>query len=159
MITAAAKLKLDNRQLAIFEGILIKLIKPAMRARDKLAHWCWGYLPQISGVLLLMQPDEKTLIHVRHLHPPSPVVFGKSKIFVIKEPDIERILGQIVFVTDRLADFTAALQKYNAQQVRDVLLEKLSREPRIREYLDRRKANQETPPSNHEQSPTEDASG
>jgi hypothetical protein len=157
MITAAAQIKLEPDHFAVFEALLIKIIRPAMRERDKLAHWCWGYLPDVPGLLLLMQPDEKTTIHVRHLNPPSPIIFDKSKIFVVKDEDMDRILGRIIAATDHLVDFTATVQKFNSPQLRDLLLQKLSREPQIREVLDRRKANPETPPQDHEQSSPEES--
>jgi hypothetical protein len=90
MITAAARSKLPADQFALFEALMVKKIRPAMRERDKFAHWCWGFLPEVSGLLLLMEPNEKTVIHAGHYDPPRPIKFDKAKIFVIKEEDAKR---------------------------------------------------------------------
>jgi hypothetical protein len=144
MITAAAKEKLEPAHFAIFEALMVKIIRPAMRERDKLAHWCWGFLPEVPGMLLLMEPDEKTMMHYLHYSPPRVVVFDKSKVFVVKEGDINRILRRLIGATDQLVLFTTAVKDPGATQ--NQLLEKLRREPRIREFLDRRKESQETHP-------------
>jgi hypothetical protein len=65
MLQAAAESKLTVEHNDVFVVILEKFIRPTMRLRDKMAHWCWGHSPLLPDDLLLVQPDEKTPRHFR----------------------------------------------------------------------------------------------
>lgn len=156
MLDAAAKLKLSGDHYLVFKGLMIKIIKPLMRERDKLAHWCWGYLPERPGLLLLMQPDEKIAMHLLHYEMQTDVDFEKSKIFVIRDKDAERALGRMADATAHLATFLNTVTKKTNEPMRQLSLEKLYREPLIREFVDRHKASQEKPPAAQPQPSSEE---
>src|SRR5207248_5187286 len=60
MLESAARVKLaDSPDLDIFTVLLNSIIRPSMRERDKLAHWCWGFCPELENALVLTQLHHK----------------------------------------------------------------------------------------------------
>jgi hypothetical protein len=141
MLNAAAQSKLPVEHFDVFAALLLVYVRPAMRERDKLAHWCWGYSTELSDALLLMEPDEKTSLHVGAINPPKPIQFDRTKIFVVDEDDMTRMVQRMLYMIDRLADFTGTVWKQNTPEQRAALLQKLSTEPQIQKAVDRRKEN------------------
>ena len=47
MLDAAAKADLPENHYAAISALQTVHIKPAMRARDRLAHWCWGHSDEL----------------------------------------------------------------------------------------------------------------
>jgi hypothetical protein len=147
MLEAAAESKLSEEHFDLFAVLLLQHLKPAMRERDKLAHWCWGYSPELPEALLLLEPDEKTIMHMDALDPPAPAKIDRSKVFVVTESDLTRTINRLLTVTNRVAAFMGTVWKRNSSDQRAALLQKLSTEPEIEKALVRRRESREKPPS------------
>ncbi len=147
LLKAAAESELEELHCDIFDVIITLFIKPAMRDRDKFAHWVWGYSRELPDALLLMEPREKTPLHAAAVNPPSPIAWDYSKIFVVKKDDLIRVLDRFKTAIEMYGRFTATNWKYHTPELRAEWIDKLSSEPQIREALIRRKANPQTPQS------------
>jgi hypothetical protein len=130
-------------------------VTPAMRARDKLAHWCWGISDVLPNVLLLTQPDEKMKLHyvavAKHKKAgKADVPFDESKIFVVTEKDLIRTCEKLRAAKKHLQMFMGIVWNLNTPEERAEALRLLSNEPLIRAALERqseaRKKNPEAPP-------------
>lgn len=146
MLEAAVEAKLPLKQSDVFAVLMDRFLRPAMKTRDKFAHWCWGSTPGVPNGLLLIEPDEKTSLHFAALH--GPIEFDRKKVFVITEK----------YMTNTLRDFRQA-QRYLAMFAQMVaskrtvipsrapaqLLKTLCSVPEIRKGVDRRMASREKP--------------
>jgi hypothetical protein len=140
MVEAAAKSKLPMHHYEIFAVVMRAFVRPSMKQRDRLAHWCWGHSPELSDALLLMQPDEKMSLHLGAISPPKPIEFDRSKIFVVTEADIAKMVQRLRATTDHFAILMGTVWQSNTIQQRASLLEKLSNVPEIKAHVDRPRA-------------------
>lgn len=122
-IKAAANTVLEEKtdELAVFKAIMA-ISKTNEKSRNKLAHWIWGYSPNILDGLLLMNPKS------------SIDNLDISEIYVYKESDFTSIIE----ANDKLCGyglrFNFILQGHVAN--RDGrLLTQLKEEPEIKERL------------------------
>ena len=153
ILKAAAAAKLPQAHFDVFTAVLAASVTPAMRQRDKYAHWCWAYSPQIPDALLLGQPDQKLSLHFAAIHSGDSVggykrprvQMNASKIFVVREPDVDRTLLQLRQAKNWLALLNGSVWSKNDQQERDEFRRQLSSEPQIRAAMDRQPARQKTP--------------
>jgi hypothetical protein len=142
MFTAAAKAKLPPDQSDLLEALFIAFLRPAMRDRDKLAHWCWGYALDLPDVLLLAPPEQKMLSHMSAISPPGPAEFDRSQIFVVTEADLTRTLERLRTAEHHLAGFMGVVWKDNPfPHTRASTFQQLSNLPQIQKALARHKAN------------------
>jgi hypothetical protein len=70
MLEAAARSKIEPDQFDLFLIVQEKFVRPLMKTRDKLAHWTWGYSPQLPNDLLLVDPSDSMVHHFSALHAP-----------------------------------------------------------------------------------------
>ncbi len=145
MLEAAAKSKLSQDHFDVYTVMFQQFVKPALRERDKLAHWCWGCSPEMPDALLLMEPDEKTMMHVEAIDPPAPAKFDRDKIFVLTKQDMERMDMRLLAVTNHVSFFMGSVWKRNTPKQRASILQKLSNEPEIQTALARLRASREKP--------------
>jgi hypothetical protein len=87
-INAVAKHVLDEKYFELLRAILTAS-KPGQLGRDKLAHWTWGYSPNIPDGFLLADP--------RNTH----TDFDRNLIFVYKKQDFI----DIIKLNDELCGF------------------------------------------------------
>jgi hypothetical protein len=159
MLEAATKSKLPEAHAEIFSALLLGFIRPVMRERDKLAHWCWGQSPDLPDSLLLMEPSDKISTHMRAIRPPKPVEFDRSKVFVVTEDDLERMLKRFRTTEDYVASFMGTVWLSTAPELRDSLLQSLSKAPPIVEAVARLRKNQKNNPELPPISPQPEPSG
>ncbi len=159
MLEAATKTKLPEAHAEIFSALLLGFIRPAMRERDKLAHWCWGQSPDLPDSLLLMEPTDKIYVHMQAIRPPKPVEFDRSKVFVVTEVDLERTLQRFRTTENHVAHFMGTVWLSNPPELRDSLLQSLSKKPPIVEAVARLRKNQKNNPEFPELSPPPTLSG
>lgn len=152
IVLAAAEAKLSEDHFDLLSAVFNVGITPAMKERDKLAHWSWGYSPELPDCLLLTKPDNKMALHFQAIHTRvhmPQVSFDPSTIFVVTEPDLSRLAKRMRDGKEHLSKFMASIWDKNSQQQRDEWRQKLSNEPQIREAWDRlraaRQKNQESP--------------
>jgi hypothetical protein len=162
MILAAAKAKVSPSQFDVLSVMMSAAISPAMKERNKLAHWCWGYSPELSDCLLLCKPDHKMVLHlqavnVRRMAPEVP--FDASSIFVVTESDVSRLADRLRTAKQYVSLFMAAVWKANSPEVRERFFLQLSNEPPIREALERSNENHRKNPATQQPSPPPNQSG
>jgi hypothetical protein len=57
MITSAAEANLPTEHFEVISALISSILRPAMRTRDKLAHWNWGSSEQLPEALLVQRPQ------------------------------------------------------------------------------------------------------
>jgi hypothetical protein len=162
MILAAAKNKVDNERFDILSVMMSAVITPVMKERNKLAHWCWAYSPEIPDCLLLCKPDQKMVLHLQavNLRRENPAVpFDMSLVYVVTEQDAGRLADRLRVAISHVSMFMGAIWKANSQQQRDEFLQQLSIEPQIREGLERLNEGRRKKPATQPPSPPQDQSG
>lgn len=133
-IQAVATKKLPTNQQNLLTTILA-LVKSQQKVQDKLAHWTWGYAPELPDALLLINP--KAIIDLHELN--------FSGIFVYKKWDFEGIIK----TNERLTSFAMSFEfivKNPEHPTAAELYGELCSEPEIQEGLDRLGEQDRSPP-------------
>ncbi|MCA3312620.1 MAG: hypothetical protein ING06_06005 [Roseomonas sp.] len=123
-INAVAKHVLDEKYFELLRAILTAS-KPGQLGRDKLAHWTWGYSPNIPDGFLLADP--------RNTH----TDFDRNLIFVYKKQDFI----DIIKLNDELCGFGLRFRGILTGHIankEDKLYHELCSEPLLRDKLPRR---------------------
>jgi hypothetical protein len=163
MILAAAKTKLPPEHYKVLSAFMSAAITPAAKRRDKLAHWSWALSPEIPDCLLLSKPEHKMQLHFNAVHLPGErmdVLIDPSQIFVVTEADLSEAATFLTQAKDYASLFMASIWTRNSPQARAGSLDQLSKEPCIREALERLAVRQNNPtaqplqpqPTPHEES-------
>ncbi len=141
MLDSAAKAELQQHHYDIFTIVMEQFLRPLMKTRDKLAHWCWGHSPDLPNDLLLMQPDEALLAHYTLLHGTGlfdPAQIDDNKVFVITDDYLIRLLRDVRKAQNHIAQLIRSLDYEGSVLLRDVsALDRLSSVPEIRRGLAR----------------------
>lgn len=136
MLRSAAEAALPSHHFRVFEAVINKSVSPAMADRDRLAHWCWGYSPDLPKALLIMDPARKTVNLATHfLMPDEPMKIDRNAIYVVTEADLARTLKRIREARRLLNIFIGTVWQGNSDAKRDQFLQSLSAEPLIRTAL------------------------
>lgn len=140
MVSLAAEEVLEPDHLTIFSIIMSKAVAPAMGDRDKLAHWCWGYSPDLPDALLLMDPVHKTKnLAAYFLMPDTPPKIDRDAIFVVTGSDLTQTLNRIGEARRLLNQFISSVWQGNSKAKRARFRQALADEPLIRAELRRMK--------------------
>jgi hypothetical protein len=133
--------ELSENHRDLFHVLMNKYVRPLMRTRDKLAHWSWGYSPDLPDDLLLMESDVSLLYHHEALHIRGPIVLDPDKIFVVTKPYLSRVLRDLKQIESYLALFISSLNIEGSAIIpSSSALDTLSTRPDVARHLaDRRK--------------------
>jgi hypothetical protein len=139
MLDAAAEAELEAQHYDVILTLQTVYIRPAMKERDKLAHWCWGHSPDLPDALLLTEPSNKTL----GLYNANEIGRGAlvdvpsrfTTIFVVKEPDLTRMLERFRKTNRLVTQASSTVWPRVTPQVRAEQLRLLSIEPEIQKGL------------------------
>jgi hypothetical protein len=152
MLTSAAKAALSPDHFDVVATIMKIDVRPAMKFRDKLAHWSWGYTDELSEALLIREPSEKlaNLTDWVEFQRIGQVVnrnlsMNFDRIYVLTQPDIDRALKQISEVQERFLVLLGTVWERNTHEARSQLLQRLKDMPRVRSELDRLAASRTIP--------------
>jgi BarA-like signal transduction histidine kinase len=150
MIDSAAKAQLPAHHYDVFSVLMTVSVRPAMKERDKLAHWSWGYADELVDALLITEPSDKIVGHHRAVqidHPDPAIPASFSVIFVVTEADLTRMADRFRKARDNLLALMGSVWSQNTPQQRAECLRTLSNEPEIQAGLTRlhegRQKNQE----------------
>jgi hypothetical protein len=114
---------LEARYFDLLQAIL-RVAKIGQSGRDKLAHWIWGYSPQIPDAFLLANPRD-TVSGITN-----------ETVYVYKQRDFD----DIIKLNDRLCgyglQFLFILRKHVANED-DALYHELCAEPDLQDKLSR----------------------
>ena len=146
MLHAAAESSLTPHHFDVLESLITACVRPVMKERDKLAHWCWGYSDELPDALLLTEPSNKLrgMLQVSHIQANtgssnSTIAFESEKILVIRSGDLDRLYEKSTRVQTLLRMAMGSVWTANTAQGRDANLQQLSSEPEIQEALTRRR--------------------
>jgi hypothetical protein len=136
LIDSAAEASLPSEHYAVISVLLTSIVRPAIKERDRLAHWTWGYSDQLPEALLLSEP-ESTLIGLMEAlrrqrgfgSTDAPTSF--NKIYVVRENDLTGILKRSQTAKDHIRLAMGSVWDLNTQPTRDALLQQLSNVPEI----------------------------
>ena len=141
LLQACADAKLDLDRSDLLRAILQVYIKPAMKQRDKLAHWIWGYSNDLPDALLLTEPSHSMFMHMRAAGDVAQY-WDEDRIYVIREPDLDGILRDIAEAIRTYGTFMGTFWRQNSPESRAELLRQLSSEHQIHSAMDRHRASQ-----------------
>jgi hypothetical protein len=142
MMDAAARSKLPPEHYDVCVIVLEQFLRPAMRLRDKLAHWCWGYSLELPNDLLLMEPAERISNHYAAMGAPA-LPLDKTKIFVVTEKYLDGVIRDGEAAQDYLAELMNSVWQSHPAEERARWLGILSTKPEIRRPLDHRRETRE----------------
>jgi hypothetical protein len=150
---AEATLKVDH--FDVISVLLTVVVRPVMRDRDKLAHWAWGYSPDLQDALLIAEPGYtlEGLMSALTLYPGidnAAIPTDFSRIYVVKAGDLTRIRTRSIEAKDNVRLAMSSVWEHNPPSERARLLLQLTNVPSVRAGLDRlardRQKTQATPP-------------
>lgn len=157
MVSLAAEEVLEPDHLEIFSIIMRVAVNPAMEGRDKLAHWCWGYSPDLPKALLLMDPAHKTKDLASYfLMPEEPIKINRDAIFVVTETDLAGTFKKISEARRLLNRFISSIWHRNSDATLAQLRRSLADEPLIRAELHRMREAEKNNQKSQPQSPRRD---
>jgi hypothetical protein len=166
MITSAAKSTLRPSHFDVISVLLTATVRPCMKDRDRLAHWCWGYSAEVPDALLITEPSNKLALllntvtnQAKGAKPPPTITVDFSKVFVLRAEDLARTLTRFVDALDGLQLAIASVWSANSQQSRDGFLQTLSSKPQIRLGLLRLAENRQKNPTTPQPPPEQDQNG
>jgi hypothetical protein len=146
IIDAAISSSLPQHHSDALLALMKVFIKPAMKYRDKLAHWSWGYSPDVPDGLLLTDTKHKlggVLNAIRR---------QRRTAAANQDVPFDRLL---------LRKGMGSVWDNNSQEERDELLQQLSSERPIQEAMTRlaeaRRKNQEVQQPSPQSGPNETA--
>jgi hypothetical protein len=135
LLTSVAESELSKDQFEVFDILMTKYLRPVMKTRDKLAHWCWGYSPHLPEDLLLMPPNEALLSYFDSLHGRS-IPVDDTKIFVVTIQYLTRVGKDIRAAGALLATLMTSMAGAEPAVIQDpTALQRLRKMPRILKYL------------------------
>ena len=140
MVDAAARKKFSQEQLDVHTILFSSVIRPAMRERDRIAHWCWGCSNDLPDALLLSRQQVKMTVHMKWAENPGKL--DTSDIFVVTADDLTRTLKRLQKAKDYLAQMMATIWKKNDAEKQAKALQRLSEMPEIETGLIRLRESQ-----------------
>jgi hypothetical protein len=162
MIMAAGESKLDADHFDVLSAVMTASVAPVMRARDKLAHWCWANSDDLPNDLLLSEPSEKMTSHFIAIHRDQHVPagdFDTSKVFVITEAYLKRLAEQLREAKSNVTELAATVWEVYTPAKRAEYLRQLSNRPLVREALARLREARQKNQATQQPSPPPDPSG
>ncbi len=153
MIESAASAILPQDHADIVSVVLNALVRPSMRYRDKLAHWCWGFTDELPDALLIRDQEQHLARLAEGLRkqaetrvPINIVGADHSTIFVVRDGDLDRYLDQLSKLELILRQTMASAWAANTEEKRAEYYQRLSIEPQLQAGLVKlRKGRQTTP--------------
>jgi hypothetical protein len=158
MLDAAAEEVLDTDRYDCLSVLMARFIRPAMKERDRFAHWSWGYSIDLPDKLLLADPLEKAKVQWTAINPPRTPQFDKSKVYVVGVADIGRSISRINDAAELLELFMKSIWAEPPPSERDRYHRQLCSEPRFASLLQVHHDRNKNPPS-QPQEPPPDQSG
>ncbi|WP_342150982.1 hypothetical protein [Methylorubrum sp. SB2] len=123
IINAVANDVLEDNYRDLLMAI-IKTAKTGQTGRDKLAHWTWGYSPEIPDAFLLANP--------KHTYDG----ISEEHIYVYRERDFQKIIDHNDLVCEFGMKFKRMLSQHPSNKD-DAIYLALCAEPALRERLSR----------------------
>lgn len=146
----------DDRDKQDLVLAALDVFSRASKVRNRVAHWVWGYSPEIPKAVLLGDPqafaavsvESKEFLETQHAGgiPALPHV-DHNRIFIYEAQDFEDAIATIQRAKGLIIRLQAALSLglHNADEADRELLQ-LSGEPEIRRVLDRLNKDRRTDP-------------
>jgi hypothetical protein len=166
MIDGCAKAVLPSDHYDAISVLLSAEIRPCMKERDKLAHWCWGLSDELPDALLISHPTFHTrqgLMAIKAQlqdRDATPDVRGDfNEIFVVKANDLERTLLRFQSARLHLRMAGGSVWMASSEAERAEVLRQLSNTPVIRSGLARLAENRQKTPATPQPSPPPNQSG
>jgi hypothetical protein len=136
LLNTAAEEILDEDRFDCWTILLTKFIKPAMKERDRFAHWSWGYSIDLPDVLLLTEPLEKAIVQWTATQAPFAIPqISRNKVYVFKGADFDRTIRRLNDTAELLEAFLKSIWPEPSPAERVLFHQTLRNEPRFRELL------------------------
>lgn len=146
-LDAVAGVSLRQGEPEVFRALL-KLFSTAAKGRNRVAHWLWGYSPDLPDAALLCDPammrehvlaTNKALMADLRIgqgasHPPK---IPLDQVLVYREQDFEDLLKQIEVAIELTSRFLFVLMREHPANKDDQEFRLLCARPETREILDR----------------------
>jgi hypothetical protein len=144
LILSAAEASVPSEHFELLSALMSAVIRPAMRERDRLAHWVWGFSRELPDALLLSKPSE-TLDNLMKVFRSQPEIERAAvhanfdEVFVVRDGDLDAIIKRSQAAKDHLRVAMATVWDHNTPQMRDEHLQQLSNVPEIHAALEARR--------------------
>src|ERR1700730_1171045 len=140
MIESAAQSTLKGEHLDVVSVLMANEIRAAMKYRDKLAHWCWGYSDELPEALLIRKPSYQLAsfaeaVRKQGKKEPHDVPLNHDTVFVVREADLDSFLKRLHYTREHLRLAMGGVWTANTDQERAEYLQQLSNMPEVRSGL------------------------
>lgn len=139
-VESAALATLPTAHADTISALLTVKIRPAMKHRDKLAHWVWGHTEELPDALLIQ--DAANLLPIYSMVLDRQAATGLTdvphkfdRIFVIREDDLDRFIKSLTEILLLMQYAMGSVWSRNDPQARDGFHQQLASEPEIRSSL------------------------
>ena len=143
MIDGSARSVLPQDHYDVISVLFSSKIRPAMKERDRLAHWCWGVSDDLPDALLMTHPSSNLLSSITATKTPyedkdvPEISLDTGEIFVVTASDLQRVLERFQEANQLLRSATGSVWVKNSPKQRASILRRLSMTPALRSSLDR----------------------
>jgi hypothetical protein len=164
LIEAAAEASLDAAHFNVIATILRVIIRPAMRERDKLAHWTWGYSIDLPDTLLIAEPASTlqsfmAALKLQRTGNVLDVPTDFNRVYVVRPHDLDEILKRSHNAKNHLRVAMGTVWDWNPPELRASYLQELSNVPQIQEALKRQSEPHKNNPEAQQPSPPKEPNG
>lgn len=148
---AAAKIQLNDDEFEVFEAIM-SLTSTARKERNTIAHGVWGYCPEITDGVLLIDADDLFDMDVATVHENatkdtfSSSDFPVEKLLIYKEADFMEISTRIRRLMSFVGEFRVITSPTPGRALDGQELERLSSAPEFQTKLSPRRRLQRNQP-------------
>ena len=160
MIESASTAALNQNHADVVSVVLNVLVRPAMRYRDKLAHWCWGFTDELPDALLIRDQEQHLVNYAATLRLQgetgrigSGVPVNFDSIFVVRDGDLDSYLSQLEHLELTLRRLMASVWIANSAAEHAEHLRMLSSEPRIQAGLEKLRKGRQSNRDTQQQTP------
>jgi hypothetical protein len=160
MLQSAVEASVPTENLEVFAVIMKKVVMPAMKDRDKLAHWCWAHSSELPDDLLLIEPTNKTMnVGSYLLTRKAETPLDRTRVYVLTEADLQRTFDRIRRAKLIVGGFISTIYDQNSDEERAQYLQQLKAEPEVQEALLQLRERQKNNLAAQPPSPRPDQSG
>lgn len=148
MIRIVAEGAIPPDEYDVLTIVLNKVVSPALKQRDKFAHWIWARVGNLPNDLLLIDPDKfAEWDHGRMNGEVRP--FPLEHAYVVTPKFVDQQISSMKLAHKYTGRLSAILWRRNTPEKRAELLAKLAGEPLIKAPLDdlHLKRRQNVPPA------------
>lgn len=155
---AVATGELTQIELDLYE-IIMRRVGVATRCRNRFAHDCWGYTPDVPDGLLFLEMPERLDVYMalelkqhiserqKSLNLDHSITFDNAKVWIYREKDLQDAINELEKCRKYIDNLMICIWSRRRISLGDPQYTWLERAPEIRDELDRLRERRKTTPS------------